>query len=179
MRNLLTNQSKRLIQKEYRIRLAVLSSLFLSASLVIGGVFLIPSYLLSESRKISIENQAYLVEQSPALQEDGSLSAALRLAQEELDVLSSTKDKKLFSERLEDIVQEKPAGISLTSFTYIVLDDRKSSMTLSGKARTREDLLSFEKKLKNNPDFNSVEFPVASLAKDKDIGFSITLEYKL
>jgi len=178
MRNILTNQTKSLIQKEYRVRVAVLATLFLSTSLIIGGVFLIPSYFLSKERMVSIENQAYLIEKSPVLQENQSLSDALKLAQEELRILSSVKDQKLFSSRLESIITEKPRGISLTSFTYTVFGDEKRTMSLAGKAFTREDLLSFEKTLKNNPDFISVEFPVSNLAKDKNINFAITLEYK-
>ncbi len=178
MRNLLTNYTKRLIQKEYYIRLVILATLLSSSVLVIASVFLVPSYILAKAQKVSIENQARVIKQSLVSQEEESLSAALQLAQEELDILASIKDQKLFSERLKDVVREKPEGINLSSFTYKTQEGKKQSMVISGKAYTRNDLLSFEKKLRSNLDFSSVEFPVSNLAKDKDIDFSIALEYE-
>jgi hypothetical protein len=49
-------------------------------------------------------------------------------------------------------------------------------MAVSGKAVSRDALLSFSKALKSNHRFESVDLPVSNLAKSKDIEFSISIK---
>jgi hypothetical protein len=79
---------------------------------------------------------------------------------------------------IEKIFSAKSSNISLSS---VSLDHKSDSWSLSvgGRAATRESLVDFSKKLGGISDFSGIDLPVSSLAKNKDISFSITFHSKL
>jgi len=176
MRNLLTNKTKQNLKSEYRLRLFAVLFMFVSGLLIIGDVFLLPSLLLSKAQKSSTEDRVHLVEQGLALREADLSSETVQLVTSKLDVLSSLRDKKQFSESLREIIENKPSGISIETFFYTQKNGNEGALTLSGVARTRKDLSSFENILKNHPEFTDVLLPVSNLAKDKDISFSVIIK---
>ncbi len=176
MRNLLTDQTKHRLRAKYLNSLFFIMFLLLSTAIIIGAGALVPSYLLSQSRKSVVENKANLVKKGLKQREPELSTEALKFARSEIGLLSESKGEKLFSDRLRRILEKKPPGISITSFSYVAGSDEEGSLNISGTALSREDLLSLERGLKNEPDFTSVVLPVSNLAKEKDISFSLVIK---
>jgi len=176
MRNLLPNRVKQQLRTEYRLRLSIVGLLLFSVALLMAGVFLVPSYLLSASDKMVVEDRMRFAEQGPAPQEAESSIERLELAQLQVELLSTLQKSTLFSDRLIQIIEQKPAGVRIGIFFYTTRDEGENMLTLSGVAETREDLLSFERSLKSEPDFSSVTLPVSNLAKDRDLSFLVTIK---
>lgn len=53
------------------------------------------------------------------------------------------------------------------------------SLTIIGKAKTREDVLEFGKRLKNSSDFSDIQTPLDNLIRSYDIDFKFTGNIKL
>ena len=176
MRNLLTPKLKKHLKMEYRLRLLAVLLFLFSAAVFMGGILLIPSLVLSEAHKNSAEEEARLVKQSLIQREDASLSRTLERARTELEVIEIVQGQPLISKSVERILKSKPDSISINTLSFSQ-DGSSSDMVigLSGVARTREGLLSFERVLKNDPSFASVVLPVSNLAQDRNISFSLTI----
>lgn len=72
--------------------------------------------------------------------------------------------------KLNNIV---PEDVYLSDF---VTTDYKIS--IAGKAKTREDFLKFQEKIKNEECFSDVEVPLSNLVSKEDVGFQINFKIK-
>jgi len=176
MRNLLSEETKHEIKREYQLRLLLVLTVFLSISVIIGGISVFPSYVVSKAHESAVKSQ---VQFSGMILETDKQSAStiVRRTKIELKLLSELKERKPFSSWVNEIVESKPDGVAINKLVYRALGGgENSSLVINGVARAREDLLLFERDLKSVPDFVSVILPISNLAEDKDILFSIRIE---
>ena len=174
MRNLLLEQDKKKIRREYFLRIAFVSLVFVFFSVIFGNVFLLPSYFLSNTKKRALEEQRTIIEQSIAVHEQDASIAVLVEADDKLSLLAPSKGSSLFA-LIEQVVHALPPGVSVEEFVYGTYAERDNELHLSGVADTREDLRAFQNALRGKPLFTSVVLPVSNLAADKNISFSLTL----
>jgi hypothetical protein len=173
MYKLLTIEEKKKVRHEYNEHRAVVILSCLLLIIVVAIVGLFPSYLLSSARNqevvgrmqsegidsTSVESQlqSWLV--------DLNLKLATLYPREETDHPSSL---------IEEVILQKKEGLRLTSFTW-GKKDGNVTLFISGRADTRQVLISFQNDLTATGKFSNVTLPVSNLAQDKDINFQINL----
>lgn len=188
MINLLPDSNKKEIKKEYYTRLGVVVAIFLSALLVVRIASLLPSYLL-----ISAKHKSFLERSNSAGHQDiqakrESLEKVVTEINAKVAMLSGPEKatpspEKVFSE----IISKKPSGIQLNSLSY---EDATQSgtkrtenasapqnirLSIVGTAKERNTLLSFVEMLNKDPLFSSVDLPISSLVKDRDLNFTLAV----
>ena len=174
MFNLLPSESKIAIRKEFKLRLAVLSTLALLITLLIAIILLIPSYLFSKAIEKEVLANKGIVEHSLRVQENETLKVDLAQARETLGVLSPSNAPST-SFVLDKITALKGKGISITKLEFTALADRTKQVQISGLASQRDTLLSFKKKLSESKLFSEINLPVSNFADQEDIEFSMNL----
>ena len=149
----------------------------MAASVVaIGAISLLPALFLSQSKKVSIENQVEFVERSIALREAEVSLETLRNSRSRLAFLSEGSDSTELTEVLKALCQcETSPQITLNGLFYEELPGAPK-VKVMGVAPTRDELLSYKDHLERSEHFSNIELPVSNLARDRDIEFMITVE---
>lgn len=179
MLRLLLPKEKKSLRREYLSRVTVLACFGAAFVLVLWGVSLTPTFVMLQSEEqvlteeLRVATDAGLNEERTALKAELShLSKQLKL----LDVPAYHVSRLL---QVVTSAQSREVGLSSISFdstTDTVDKSLKGQLTLSGVANTRSSLLTFVEVLKQQSDvFTSVDLPFASLVKDVDVPFTITV----
>jgi hypothetical protein len=173
MINLIPPSAQKQVKHEYWIRVITLWMFMGGTACVVCAIFLIPAHVLvhnqldsfseqfgnattnSESRKVS-EN---------SITEVNAISA----------LLTKSENTVNFSNVISEIEKNKSVDIVLLDFTLTRARDVLTSVMISGSASSRATLSAFRDTLDANTLFGKVDLPLASLAKDKDIPFTITI----
>jgi Tfp pilus assembly protein PilN len=77
----------------------------------------------------------------------------------------------IWSNTFSELSNIMPAGLYLEK-----LSTKDYLMTISGKAKTRNDLLAFQEKLKESPCFANTDVPLSNLVSRENVEFEINLE---
>jgi hypothetical protein len=172
MLNLLLKEEKKEIKKEYLFRFITILFLGISSILILVVVSLIPSYfLLKVDQKV--------VGQELSVAQDVELNADRQRLKEKLSELQKTLnvvDTKYpaVSLYLQSITEKQPRDINILSIDFSKSNEI-NSVVLQGTANSRGSLASFVDSLETVPQFESVNLPFSSFARDSDIPFSITI----
>lgn len=176
MFNLLPEQEKKQIIGEYRARRTIVGLFFLFIVGLMSIIAIFPSFVLSGSRISGVETSLNNMKNSPIFKEEATLSSKLSEANLKLVALRPPKRDVDVSALFQAIVSRKKSTIRLTSFTYIsAVGTTPGKVSISGIAKSREDLSAFVEDLKKIPEFKSVNLPVSSFTKDSNADFSIEL----
>ena len=175
MINLLPQHEKKKLLKEFRLRFVVLALLTLLLLEVIMFVSFIPSYYSLTAATSDLETSlAFKKKQAPpgsdATQND------LNTIKNEIALLKFGNET-LPSDIMTTVFAAKPQGVNVSRFTY-GHSASAISVQLSGVAGTREDLLLFERLLRNSPLFSNVSHAQNFITKRTDIEFQLTLSLK-
>jgi hypothetical protein len=169
---------KRMLKREYHVRLAVVCCFLVAVSGIIGIVTLIPalthSYLEEKNQLSAIASI------KKGKDQDGTSALTAKLASDAalLNILSENKGGEKNSFIIGSIVALR--GINhLTSIAIDRIGSSTVSITLQGNAPTREGLLTFKKHLEDLSPGNKVDLPVSELAKSTNIQFSLKLNQQL
>lgn len=179
---LLPETEVKTFRREYRTRLIIFLSFFISFAVLIGICSLAPAYIYSYSQEKEALGKAQSIQKS--LKESGTdeIFQDLRQASEIMARLKGNTSPKPFVDIVTSIIADKNTGIKINSFGFTEIINASStpifSVNISGKSGTRESLVSFKKKLESDEYIQSVELPVSDLAKSKDIDFSMKLSIK-
>lgn len=176
--NLLPPTEKEGLKKGLKTRFVIASSFLVSGVFLVGFVLLLPSYFLSlgnvsktgkESISLNEKNEDAAKETSGLPEEVGTKLRFLRSNMAEVSVFGS----------LEEVVSLLPEGVKIDSVLFFrnqVRGEKSgSAISLSGVAATRDSLVSFSNLLKGSASFSIVDTPVSSLAKDRNLPFSINI----
>lgn len=175
MRNLLLEKDKKILQKEYFLRVALVSLSFSFFIIIIGIVFLFPSYFVSITKEKAIKNQTEITQASIDIREQSAQTTELLVAQEKLKLFSSDENKTLSTDIFEMAVVAKPKGVQLSRLFLKRNEEQEDDLVIEGIALNRETLLSFQKTLQQESLFETVKLPIARFAFDQDINFSIQI----
>lgn len=173
--NLLPQDEKKKITREYHARVAT-AMLFLIGSVVFLGIgMLVPAYASLFLKEKSIA----LVLGAPILDEQAraydALSGEMEEAKQKLVILEDgTNDRRIYEEIIAPIVLLR-GGVSLTGIVYEKNNNGGGIMRVEGEAENREHLRGFIKALESEPVFARVEIPVSNFVKEKDISFSLEI----
>lgn len=173
MFTLLPEQYKNSMLKAYRSRLLTLILMGLS---IVVGICLLLSF---SARVFVLGKQQELTARETALRQlsdnfsKNDLGINLEDLKQDLDLLS----KKSFnvSSVFDQVTAQSFVGIVIDKYEYILFEETKFIVTISGKAPSRKTLSQFAENLRKEKGFGTVELPISSLAKDTDLPFSIKI----
>ncbi len=174
MYKLLTDEQKKVVESEYKHRLAVIALWALIAIVVIGMVSLFPSYILTNARHAEVSERLALLEKTGLSLEDQEVQTWLDQMNQKLKILAPKLDNDRPSLFIEEALKARTQGISITSLEWRRAEGREV-LALSGTARDRQSLINFESALDKSGKFGDVSLPISNLAKDKDIDFQVNL----
>jgi hypothetical protein len=177
MHNLLSEKDKKIVHREYMLRVAAVTLILLLIAILISGAFLAPSYFIAVSKEKTALKNADIVEKLIELREKDISVSALSETKDAINLLSINRNHAPLKSVIETIINGKPLGISIRSLFYEVKGD-KNIITINGVSSKRENLLAFKKRLENENLFQSVVLPISNLASDEDIRFSINITGK-
>lgn len=176
MRNLLSQKDKKILHSEYKLRVVITVLMFLFFTILAGGVELIPSYFISESKERSTKEHSDIIKESVAKREKDVSSTVLLETKDKLKLLLFDEKDVSLADLFEKILDNKPSRIKISGiFYYESQTGTKPEILIKGKADVREPLLEFKKLLNKEVKFTEVLLPVSNLASDRDIKFSIKI----
>ncbi len=91
--------------------------------------------------------------------------------QEAKNILDKQDKLIVWTPIMENLSKVTPDGVYLINFSYRASNDQ---INITGWARNRDKLLSFENSLKDSMYFEDVDSPLSNLIKQSDINFSFT-----
>lgn len=175
--NLLPQEEKEILKKGFRLRVFVLLNIFLAIFFLAASIFLFPSYFLAKEQLSII----YSLDTSIKPKDEDTIAKTL-LVPTELENKMRFFDTNYRNKKAADVIAEainlKNGGIKITSILFSKTPEgpeSKVTLVISGRADKRDSLISFQSALKDSGKFQSVDVPVSSLAKDKDLPFSVDL----
>lgn len=174
MINILPESGRGIVKREYRIRLVAVFLFLLALLSLVTAVMLLPSYLFAtvESEQASLEEARLLAAKVPGAKTDAEVITAVN---QQIAGLEAFMMAPRPSEALLEVLQSAGSGIELVRVSY---EGGAGSISLSGKATSRDMLLQFSKALQKLPIVASVDLPVSDLAKNTNVSFSMTLVLK-
>lgn len=173
MPRIITQESNKRLKSEYRLRFATVLFSMLAVATLVGGILLIPSYVLLGSYQ-----EAYA---RPEV--EGSREVE-RLNQEYVSKLNQTHDlsgrvlqgSSSYLDVMDILFSYSQGGVSIDAVDLSSVES-SVAITLRGTSATREDLLSFEKSVTADKRFKGFALPLETLTKQFDIPFSVTFTY--
>jgi hypothetical protein len=177
MFNLLPYKEKKAIGAEYMRRRLIIILLFSIATVILAGVFLIPSFIIAGYRLSEIKQTVAVLQANDAIKNQQTYKDAIAAANKKIATfgLSSTTEPLL--ELLEGIAAVKSDAITITSFNASRTGGTLA-LTVEGTAKDRESLLSFANLLKGSGVYGKVDLPISNFAKDENISFSLNVTTK-
>ncbi len=173
MHNLLSQQAKQRLAREYIARVLTVGFLVGSTAVLIGAVSLLPSFL-SNRFDLSAE-QAEMARLAAAITiEEGDQKPfeTLERGRNLMKLLQSHGSEEQYSMLLEEALHTRPAAVSLSSITF---DRTARALQIQGVAATRDALVEFTRRLEADPRFAQVELPISDYARATDLRFRLTL----
>lgn len=172
MIKLLLKEEKKEIKKEYAFRFLIILFLGLSFVSIFLLISLIPSYfLLKVNQKVLIQELS--VAQNVELNTDRQkLKDKLNELQKILDIVD-TKNYNI-SYNIKNITDRQSRDINIQNLEFSN-ENSQEIFLIQGVANTRGSLASFIDTLETIPEFEYVNLPFSSFARDTDIPFSIKI----
>lgn len=174
MFNLLpTNEKKRILQ-EYRLRLLTVILFFSFSIGLVATLFLLPSYLISNSKDKEVAERIESVRMSTIFSEADEINSRLVETNLKMQSLVVGQNFLQISDLFDKILQKKTSAIRINSIGFSVREEEKQ-IVLSGVSLNRDSLSDFVRSLEEDETFSEVSIPVSSFAKERNAVFSIQL----
>lgn len=172
--NLLPSKEKEILKKGLKVRFVITTLILLTSSFVIGTIMLLPAHFLAKDYVFETESSDYLNE--------GDSQEILKLPTEidsKLKFFQSQTNSPSVIRVLTKIIDCKPSGVTIGSLSFLknqLHEDKEGALvSITGIARDRNVLVSFENALTESEAFSSVALPVSSLTKEKNLPFSVNI----
>lgn len=175
--NLLPITEKDNLKKGFNLRFITLLSILVSVAFILGIIMLSPSYFLIKGNLVTATVNSVAEDQDKEMEKE-----ILELPTEidiKLKFLQAHMASKKTTDSLSKVISNLPGKVSLNtiSFKRNQNEKEKKGVTISifGIASDRESLVAFDTALKTSNTFSTVDIPVSSLTKDKNLPFSANL----
>ncbi len=175
MSNLLPQSEKRLLLREYRLRIAVAVLYALGALAAIGAISLAPSLVRIHTLVSSAERAQAL--EKKTLEQLGAAAVASEFS--DTSVALAALVPILASPNVASLVRTvaavRPAGVSIQSIAYEPKGGVAGSLAIGGTAALRDDMLQFVESLRREAAFSAVNLPIDALARERDASFTLSV----
>ncbi len=177
MINLIPNEQKKLMIRNFYYRLATVCILALGFCILIASITMLPSYVLVSGKSDLVNTKLDNEKTTPISLSDKEATNMLNDLDKRFTSIEKDQNSKfLISKRIIDqIVSEKNVDIKITQ---IILDNSPAGdkvISIRGTAPSRERLLFFRNVLEKNPSFKQVNLPISNFIKGSHIQFSLNL----
>lgn len=176
MVNLLPHHTLRSLRHMYYARLTTLAATALSIAVLIGGVLLVPPWILAERAADAGERYAQALEETVGLKERTGVSQEVRALAERARAVTDYSAGLSSSTLFQALFEKMPSTVRVVSIRYRK-GEEAFSVSVAGEAQTREALLAYVDALRRDGGFENVTVPVSQLALDANIPFSLTATY--
>ncbi len=178
MFNLLPQNIKNRIIKEYSLRRLIVIFAFVLCLQILFVIFIFPTWYVSSSneRSLALETQDlnnYLVKS-----DSGKIASTINDINTKIKLLNTTLEYPKVIPIINKLISYKNKDIHITEIVFNAVSSMESSINIKGVATDRETLLSFFKSLQNDKTFSKADLPISNFAKDKNIDFSINISTK-
>lgn len=173
MINLIPPSAKKSITLEYWVRVISVWALLCASALLCATFVFLPVYVLISSQVAAYTESANSASEKIASYENVT-SGLIRASQEAKTAIAGTSFVPI-SDYITIIESAQSASIDVTNISIGRSAEGISPIQLSGVATERQALATFRDRLLAEAQFTSVDLPIANLAKDRDIPFSITI----
>lgn len=173
MINLIPPLAKKKIVTEYWVRVVSVWFIVLGIALFVVVLSLLPVYVLVTSQVKAYESSAN--EAVAKVAEYDFSASSLAQANVQSQMLMDLKKTKNFSELIDNFNSLQGDLITIDDFEFKRTGLKLDSVQLNGEAKSRKALAEFRDKLMALPEVKDVHLPIANLAKDKDIKFSLSV----
>lgn len=148
----------------------ILSILFIFSALF----FIINLYLDYQISKMDREISTF--ENTEKVKKIKTAEEASKKINEILVNINKISEEQIYwSDALKEFIGIIPADVQIFSMDI----GPGGKFTIAGMAKTRKDLLVFNEKLKNAPDFKNIQLPLESLTEKDDVKFQFNGEFLL
>ncbi len=177
MINLIPNEEKKKIVKNFYYRFAVLFLAALSFAIFAATVALVPSYLISSVKKNAATEKLVLQENEPVPLPDQETLASIKNLNSKIAVIESARQNKFQVSRdvISEIIHQKMPDIKISQISYENTQAAGKKIIIQGRAPNRDRLLLFRLAVENDPMFKKVELPISNFIKGSNIQFSMSL----
>ncbi len=177
MINLIPNQEKKKMVKDFYFNLVFVSVCALCVATFIGILALLPAYFFSSSKIRVANNKLELQKNNPAPLFDQETSRIIDDLNTKINLIEDAEKNKfsITDKIINTIFSKKSSSIKITQLSYSREASGVKKVSISGVAPSREVLLSFRKALEGSPSFKSVDLPISNFIKDSNIQFYINL----
>ena len=177
MLTFLFDQYKKRVLSEYRVRLATIYASLLVVIFLMGTALTVPTYILLMS-KLSAAQIEKNAATTPADEKSKTIEDEVMSIRDKIALIEDNSAEIPIINVIEKLISKTDSSIIINSLSLKRKTD-SGAITLLGVAKSRDALVSFEKRLRSEMTFSSVNLPVGSLAKSKDVPFSITIDTKI
>jgi len=173
MINLIPPVARRNIVKEYWIRVITVWLFLAGTAGLIVLLLLLPSYVLVLIQINSLE-QVVAATSLKSSSYDAS-SVTLLVANQQAQLLANTPEVTPFSLYTSSLEKLAGTGIVLQELRFSRPASTAGTIKVSGVADTRQSLADFRDAIEANAYFSTVNLPISSLIKDRDLLFSMEI----
>lgn len=146
----------------------------LLAGEVISLILLVPPYLTAQTRIDILNSESVNLKVQNLNTESSKLSDIVRQTNDYINIFSSSSTPVGVVDAIQKIVDVRDNTVRLGSFFYRT-NSGQQQIVVTGNANSRQSLLDFAKKIKNQPGVVSADLPVSDFAKAQNIDFSINV----
>ena len=175
MINILPQEEKRALRREYRMRFVVVVCILLFLTFLFASIMLVPPYLLSLSKDSLAENRLATWN---ALNKDISLLDTTEIITDtntKLGLLSGTRQSNVVEDVFNKVLLYKTSGITFQQMLYTERSDEKRVIEIHGIARDRFALRAFKDTLESSKSFSKIEIPLSTFLEKSNIAFTVSL----
>lgn len=179
MLRLLLSKEKKELRAEYTLRWGMVFLGSLSIVVLAWGFSLLPTFVSLQSEETVLKENIRVATDTALNKDRDQLKQELQVVNKQLQLLNVPEYQ--VSALLQQITSAQTNSLALSTilFASVVSDIDQSVqgiVTLSGVADRRSDLIAYADALKKQKTlFSAVDLPFASLVKDADIPFTITI----
>lgn len=178
--SLLTENYQKIIKREKILRVSAMLLFLFSLAVLVGLVFILPSYFMLSLSKDSVLSRLRVQEEVLARKKIGQLEEEIKKVNKLVeDYEKNEQRRKSFSGLIARLFKLTPE--SEIKILDLALKQDKSGVFLleiKGNASTRESFLRYISTLEVSADFSDVLSPITNLLSDSNVGFSIVLKIK-
>jgi hypothetical protein len=176
MINLIPNEEKKKMANNFYYRLAILSFIMMSVSMLFATIAISPSYIIARAKENFVDEKLAIQKSEPVPVLDQATQKAIGDLDTRLSLVEGVQTGTfVVSEKVvNEIIENKIFGIKITRISY---ENTASvpKISISGTAPSRERLLLFRQSLEDNDAFKGVDLPISNFIQGSDIPFSLTL----
>lgn len=177
MINLIPNEERKKIVKDFYLRLLVVFFMCLGFSILMASMAITPSYFMANIKVNSAKAKLDVQSKEPVPEVSQKTQGVIKDVNSKLDLLEKAQTNKfVVSERVvNQIILRKMDDIKIQEMIYEDNAGKGKKITLKGTAPSRERLLLFRRALEADTTFSKVDLPISNFIKGSNIEFSLSL----